>query len=144
MIRQTGIFMFHSVKPPVISFVLVVATILAGVVPVAGACEMSSVQCGVKQCRRACCTKTIEPADLCCSTFSQLQACRCSVENQRPATPQERRTSDERDASRRAGGTLAVIFVGDDEILTLPIKDGPLFSSLPATRRQAILCLWLS
>jgi hypothetical protein len=135
--------MFPPAISCILSLALMVATALTGVVHNFGACEVVGAQCGSSQCCGGCSVKTRESKHACCSTPKHSQACRCSAENGRPAAPDERRPSDERDDIRRAESAMAILFVFNDEVRTLLIEDATLFSSLSATRRQAVLCCWL-
>jgi len=134
--------MFPPVKQSLVSIALVVATTLMGVAPASGSCEINSVRIGVMHCNRTCCAKTSESAHSCCSTPSASQACCCSAENQHPVVPRERQTSGERDASRRTGMMVALLVVDDDEMQTPLLENAHLDASLPASRRQAVLCCW--
>ena len=150
--------MFRPATNIFVTLVLLVAMALAGVVPASGACNETGNQCGSKQCCGACCTKSSEPTNSCCSTSTQVpstrvpstqvpstraRVCHCSVENERPATPPERRGSDERNDARRAERMASVIFVSDDESRVRFIEDATLSSILSASHRQAVLCRWL-
>lgn len=125
----------------ILSLVLIVATTLAGVTPAIGVCESTH---GSKQCCGHCQATLSEARSTCCSKSAEPQACQCSVDQERPATPQERRTSDERTEARHAKCMVTVLHVGDDQSPTPAIEDATLLSSQPKSRRQAVLCRWLT
>ena len=122
---------------------LVVATPCVGAVPATGACAAMGHERGSGQCCGICCEKLSEARRTCCSKSVKPQSCQCSVDRERPAVPQERRSSDERNDSRRAESVAAVLFVRDEEPPVQAIGDVSLLSSQPSLRRQAILCRWL-
>jgi hypothetical protein len=136
--------MFRFAANPFVSFALIAATAFAGVVPVVGACTAKEIQCGAEQCCNTCCTGPDVSAQTCCSKVIQSHGCRCSVENERPATPQERRTSDERNNVRLVQSVVAAVFVADDESRLQLTDDATLYPFLPTSRRQAVLCRWLT
>ena len=126
-----------------LSLTLFAAMALSSVVPQMRVCAGTEINGTSKQCCGAC-DISDEQVDSCCSSVKLHRVCRCSVENQRPAAPrQERRPSDQRDDARRAEGTATVIFVGHDEFLERFAEDATLFSGLPTSGLQAVLCRWL-
>jgi hypothetical protein len=135
----------HMIRPArkIVTLVLIATTALTGVVPAIGVCGTITCERGSKQRCGGCCGKSSESANACCSKPAQPLVCHCSVDEERPAAPQERRSSDERDAARRVVCLLAVVLVADERPSTQPIVDVTFFSSLPSLRRQAVLCRWL-
>lgn len=132
--------MFQSASN-ILSLLLIVATTLVGITPAVGVCESKR---GAKQCCGRCQANPSEASSTCCSKSAKPQACQCSVEQERPATPQERRTSDERNNARRAECMAVVLPSGDDQPPAPAIEDAALLSSQPESRRQAVLCRWLT
>jgi len=146
---KLGIAMFrfstHSLVSwtlPLVSWTLLVTIALASVVPAEGACDVKGGQCGSKQCCGACCTEADAAEKSCCEAATPSRVCRCSAENDRPATPLERRSSGERENARLGESLAAAIFVDDDN-QTQRTEDVSLFSFLPSPCRQAVLCRWL-
>lgn len=133
MIRRTN---------KLVSLALVAAMSFLGIVPVTSACETTFYGCDSKQCCGACCTWLSAASSACCSSSAERQACQCSVDRERPAAPPERRNADERNDARRAECLAVVPFVACDESRTEPIEGASLLSSLPTSRRQAVLCRW--
>lgn len=122
---------------------LVAATSFVGAVPATSVCAATGQECGSGQCCGVCCEKLSEARRTCCSKPVKPQNCQCSVNRERPAVPQERRPSDERNDARRAESVAAVLFVHDDEPPVQAIGNASLLSSQPSLRRQAIFCRWL-
>ena len=143
VLLQTGATMFRLSTRSYLSLTLLAAMALSSVAAQTRACGGQKIDGTSKQCCGACCVSD-ELVDSCCSTARRPRVCRCSVENQRPATPrQERRPSDQRDDARRTESTATVIFVGHDESPERFAEDATLFSGLPTSRLQAVLCRWL-
>lgn len=136
--------MFRPVKRPFVSLVLIAATALLGIVPAVGACESGVAKCSSNRCCGNFCARATEATHACCRASAKPQTCRCSVDEERPAVPCERQSRDERNDARRVEVAMAVLFVLKDEVWTSTTEDAALFSSLPATRRQAVLCRWLT
>jgi hypothetical protein len=141
-LHSTGIAMFRPASK-IFSLVLIAATTLVGAVPVTGACDATGRERGSKHCCGVCCAELSEARHSCCSKSLQSQICQCSVDQGRPATPGERRTSDERNEARRIQCVAAVLFVDGDEQPAHAVQDASLRSSPPTLRRQAVLCHWL-
>jgi len=141
-LNSTGITMFRPASK-ILSLVLIAATTLMGVAPATGTCESTGRERGSKHCCGHCGATSSEARPTCCSKSAQPQACQCSVDGERPAAPQERRSSDEQNDARRAEFVAAVLFVGDNEPPVQAIEDATLLSSQPTLRRQAVLCRWL-
>jgi len=144
--RLKGIPMFRPARK-LLSFVLIAAMAFVGVAPAAGACEAKGREGGSKPCCGtccgACCARSSEATQACCAKPRQPVVCRCSADNERPAAPAERRSSDERDNVRLAGCLMVVLFVADREPRRPLIEDAALLSSPPTSCRQAVLCRWL-
>jgi hypothetical protein len=141
-LNSTGIAMFRPASK-ILSLVLIAATTLVGVAPGTSACDATGRERASKHCCGVCCAKLSEARHSCCSKSLQSQACQCSVDQERPATPRERRSSDERNDVRRAEFVADVLFVDGDERPARAIQDATLLSSQPTLRRQAVLCRWL-
>ncbi len=141
--------MLRSPQNSLVSVVLIAAMAFVSLVSAAGVCEAKGAKCGSRQCRSACCTPSDKAALPCCSAPKISHPCRCSVENERPATPEERQNSGQRNGNeqndaRRAENLAIAAFVGDGESLLQSTADAPLFSFLPTLQRQAVLCRWLT
>ncbi len=123
-----------------LSIALIAATAFVAVVPASGACAAKVHDRGAKQC---CCATSSMASRTCCSQDVPASTCRCSVDHERPAVPQEQRSSDERDGARRADCVLSVALIADDRPTTLLIEDAAHLSPLPTLRHLAALCRWL-
>lgn len=115
---------------------LVAATLLGGVVPSAQAGH----GCDAETC---CCSPSLEAEQSCCSETSEQLRCRCSVEKELPVTPDENRTSQEREVSRFAATQVVTYDVCMQQMHSGAVSDTPQLSFQPILRQQEILCSWL-
>lgn len=121
-----------------ISLLLIVAMTVLAIAPAVGVCETKA---GSKKCCGHCVGES-GPAS-CCSKAPLQARCRCSVGQERPAPPQERRTSDERLEARRVVCLVTVLF-GDNEVLHAQGRhDATLLPGQLHLSRQVLLCRWL-
>ena len=138
--KSIGIVMFRPQRN-VFSLVLIAATACGSVVPANDVCNSTHE---AKRCCGHCGADQSEARSTCCSKSAEPQACKCSVDQERPATPQERRNPDERENTRRAECAVTVTPVGDDHSPPQSVEDSALLSSQSQPRRQAVLCRWLT
>lgn len=138
--KSIGNVMFWP-QSNILSLVLITAIACGGVVPANEVCNSTQE---VKRCCGHCGANQSEARSTCCSKSTEPQACKCSVDQERPATPQERRNPDERENTRRAECVVTVTPVGNNHSLPQSIEDGVLLSSQSQPRRQALLCRWLT
>ena len=128
--------------PNVLSLLLIVATTCMGMAPAGAPCAAADREPPSKSCCGLCCATDSAASRTCCARSEELNVCTCLADEERPATPRERRGSDERDARRAEWmATAAVIDVAESHIRVT--QDGPVFSSLFHARHQAVLCRWL-
>ena len=132
----TGVAMFPFSIHSLTSCVLVAATLFGGIVPLAQA----GSHCGTEAC---CCLPLIEAEYSCCSQSSHQLQCRCSVEKELPAAPDENRSSHERESSRRAAALVVTFAVCMKQLQADATFDALQFSFRPIPRQQEILCRWL-
>jgi len=141
-LKSTGVSMFPPASQ-LLSIVLIAATAFGAVVPARSTCAVKVHDRGSKQCCGACCATSSMASRTCCSEPVPASTCRCSVDHERPAAPQEQRSSGERDGARRADCVLSIAVIADDRPTALPIEDAFHLSSLPTLRHLAALCRWL-
>ena len=132
----TGVAMFQTLIQSLISWMLVAATLLRGVVPSAQA----SHRCSTEAC---CCSPSMDAEQSCCSETSHQLRCRCSVEQELPVTPDENRSSQEREVSRLAATQVVTYVVCTQQLQSGTAFDTPQFSFQPTLHQQEILCSWL-
>ena len=128
--------------PNVLSLLLIVATTCMGMAPAGAPCVAADREPPSKSCCGLCCATESAASRTCCARSEELNVCTCLADEERPATPRERRGSDERDARRAEWmATATVIHVTGPQIRV--IQDGLAFSFLSYARHQAVLCRWL-
>ncbi|HBL42790.1 MAG TPA: hypothetical protein DDZ90_05290 [Planctomycetaceae bacterium] len=115
---------------------LMAATLLGGMISSAQA----GSYCGTEAC---CCSPSIEAEHSCCSQTSHQLQCRSSVEKELPVAPEENRSSQERESSRRAATAVVMLAVCTKQSQADATFDTPQFSFQPLLRQQVILCRWL-
>ena len=128
--------MFQSLTQSLISWMLVAATFVGGVVPSAKA----NHRCDTKAC---CCSPSMDVEQSCCSETSHQLRCPCSVEKEFPVAPDENRTSQERGVSRLAATQVVTYGVCMQQMQSGAAVDTPQLSFLPILHQQEILCSWL-
>lgn len=133
--------MFQFLAKTFVLPTLIVAMSLMSIVPATGACEVIGKGCESEQ---DCCMGLDEVVQTCCSTSIYSVTCNCSVEQERPTTPLEQRTSDERDTSRLVASVLVASDVCDHSSQIQSTKDSALFYCLSSSHSQAVLCRWLT
>ena len=137
-VKSTGGIMFRSTHK-ILTLILMAATSLLGVVPAIGTCHMAGREGGSK----SCCEKRNQVKFTCCSPFTQVHTCQCSVDPERPTPPHERPPTDERLNALRVEAVESDLVVGDNKLRSPSLEDASLHSSLPHSRWQAILGHWL-
>jgi hypothetical protein len=143
-LRQNGVAMIWLPTKSSVSAVLIAAIAIAGFGPAVGTCEATDGACGTKSCHTACCISPDKPVRACCSAPATTRVCRCSVENQRPATPSEKRAPEKRDDSIRGVYGAMAFDVRVAEPQARSTVDASLSSSLTTPHQQAVLCRWLT
>jgi len=124
----------------ILSLVLITATTCVGVVPTTEVCNSAQE---VKRCCGNCGANQSEVSSTCCSKSAEPQACTCLVDQERPATPQERRNPDERENTRRAKCVVTPTPVGDFHSPPQSAEEDKRLLSQSQPRGQAVLCRWL-
>ncbi|WP_145441719.1 hypothetical protein [Gimesia chilikensis] len=128
--------MFQSLTQSLISWMLVAATLLGGVVPSAQANQ----RCEAEAC---CCSPSMDAEQSCCSETSPQLRCRCSAEKEFPIAPDENRTSQEREISRLAATQVVTYVDCMQQLQSGTAFDAPQFSFQPTLHQQEVLCSWL-
>ena len=134
---STEVTMFRLART-ILSLLLIAATALVSVAPEAGACGAMGRG---RESKRCCCAGGSSAA--CCTASAPRAGCQCAVDQERPATPPQRQTSDDRNDARQIECVAILPFADKDEHTADAAQDVSLLSSQPALRRQAILCRWL-
>ena len=141
--RQNHVPMFRFAMNRVILIMLMATSAFAGLRPPIATCATMCNRRGSDTCC-GCCDQKRDSQASCCAKASTARACRCSVDDERPTVPRERRNSDGREECRFAETASVVVSVSDDSLRTRSSVDASLLLSLPSPCGQAVLCRWLT
>ena len=122
------------------SVLLTLATLLAGVVPVDGRCLESRNGTQADCC---CCTQPAKGSRACCQNPASTVTCSCSVGQERPAVPRERRSANEQVDVRVVQWVTSVMPTADVRHRRPDFATASTISLSSSTLRHlAVLCRW--
>jgi len=139
--NRIGVQMF---KPCRKLFVLplMLALLFASTVPAVGSCK-TKADCRAKGVSCCCCTNAVTSSHPCCTKSAQAHVCRCSVNDGPPATPVQRRSSDERVELASTGHAVPSVRMTTAVGLILLLTDRLHSDFWHSTLRHlAVLCCW--
>ncbi|MEZ5940242.1 MAG: hypothetical protein R3C18_02545 [Planctomycetaceae bacterium] len=124
------------------SLLLIAATLVTSVVPAVSHCAAQDF-CREKTAACCCCARAVKSSHSCCTESAEEHICRCTVDQERPAVPQEQRNSNERFEVRISICAVSDVPSLDDGQNVRRSSDAPYACLSHSTLRHlAVLCRW--